>query len=91
MPQQELMLLAQLGAHRAILVRLLVLKFLGEPDPVGCARAVRELFRATPVVPPREGSNLDPATSDLLASMTDEEIDRIMGEVVAHLERRNAA
>ncbi len=88
--RQELLLLAHLGAQRAILLRLLVLTLLREPDPLGTVRLVRELFRDHPVQPPAE-SGLDPAVSDLLAGMADEEVERIMGEVEAHLRRRLAA
>ncbi len=87
MRQTELVLLAHLSAQRAILSRLLVLTFLAEPDPPQAVRLVRGLFRANPVQPPPE-SGLDPAVSDLLASVTDEEIDRILTEVEAELAAR---
>ncbi len=90
MQQHELMFLAQLSAQRTLLVRLLVLTFLNEPEPVQAVRLVRELFRASPVQPPAD-SGLDPAVSDLLAGMTDEEIDRILTEVEAHLVGREPA
>ncbi len=88
--RQELLLLAQLGAQRAILLRLLVLTLLQEPDPLRSLLLVREIFRDNPVQPPAE-SGLDPAVSDLLAGMADEEVERILGEVEAHLRRRLAA
>lgn len=89
--ERELAILAHLSAQRAILVRLLVLGFLQEPEPAARARLVRDLLRGSPVRPPEQGSPLDPATSDLLAGMTEDEIERIMNEVITHLERRNAA
>ncbi len=88
--RQELLLFAHLSAQRAVLVRLLVLTFLQEPDPLQAVRLVRDLFRESPVQPPPE-SGLDPAVSDLLAGTADEEVERIMAEVEAHLLRRLAA
>ncbi len=87
MRQTELVLLAHLSAQRAILSRLLVLTFLAEPDPLQAVRLVREMFRANPVQPPPE-SGLDPAVSDLLAGMADEEVERILSEVEDQLAAR---
>lgn len=89
--QRQLALLAHLGAQRAILVQLLVLQLLQEPDPVGRATLLRDLLRQRGVVPPASGTDLDPATSDLLAAMTEEEIERIMEQVIGHLACRTAA
>ena len=85
MNEQLLTILAELSAQRTILVRLQVLKLLTEPDPLSAAQALRRLMTAHPTEPPKRDNPFDAATSDLLASMTDERIEAIMNEVVEHL------
>ena len=87
MNEQSLHVLAELNAHRALLVRLQVLRLLTEPDPLSAAQALRNLVTAQPVQPPADNP-FDSATSDLLAATTDERIEAIMDEVVAALAER---
>lgn len=88
MTPDQLSATAQLSAHRALIVQLYVLALLQEPDPVGAARIVRLMHRRSPVRPPRSGTPLNPAVSDLLASMADEEIESVMEEIEEHLAAR---
>jgi hypothetical protein len=86
MDQFELTILAQLSAHRELLVTLFVYRFLQEPHPLEAAYTVREMFDESPTTAPRDGTSLDPATSDLLAAMTDEAIEDVMDRVIERLE-----
>lgn len=87
MDQLHLQLLAQAGAYRELLVNFYAHRLLDEPDPIGAARALKNMFRSSPTAPPREGSHLDPATSDLLAAMTDDAIQEVLDRVIEKLER----
>ena len=86
MNQFELTILAQLSAHRELLVTLFVYRFLQEPNPLKAAYMVKDMFDDSPTTAPRDGTCLDPATSDLLAAMTDEAIEDVMDRVVERLE-----
>ena len=86
MNQFELTLLAQLSAHRELLVTLFVYRFLQEPNPLKSAFIVKDMFDDSPTTAPRDGTCLDPATSDLLAAMTDEAIEDVMDRVIERLE-----
>ncbi len=86
MNQLELTVLAQLSAHRELLVTLLAYRFIQEPQPLRAARLVQEMFAGTPTTVPRTGTTLDPATSDLLAAMTDEAVEDVMQRVIERLE-----
>lgn len=77
-----LTLLAHLSAHRRLLINLYTCRLLSEPDPVEQTLALRDAFRRAPTHAPEDGSGLDPATSDMLAAMTDETIDDIMVRVL---------
>lgn len=88
MNEQSLHILAELNAHRALLVRLQVLRLLTEPDPLSAGQALRHIMTSRPVEPPQSDNPFDPATSDLLASATDERIEAIMDEVIQLLEER---
>jgi hypothetical protein len=81
----KLMLLAETNALRALLVNVFADKFLKEPDPLGAAKVVQNMFSQTPTRPPADG-NLDPALSDVLTAMTDEAIDDIMSAVIKRVE-----
>ena len=89
MNEQLLTIFAELSAQRAVLVRLQVLKLLTEPDPLSSAQALRRFMTAHPTEPPKRDNPFDAATSDLLASMTDERIEAIMSEVIEHLRERS--
>ena len=86
MNQFELTILAQLSAHRELLVTLFVYRFLQEADPLKAAYMVKDMFDDSPTTAPRDGTCLDPATSDLLAAMTDEAIEDVMDRVIERLE-----
>lgn len=88
MNEQSLYVLAELNAHRALLVRLQALRLLTEPDPLSAARALQSIVTAKPVEPPATDNPFDPATSDLLAATTDAQIKEIMAEVIKHLEQQ---
>ena len=47
---------------------------------------VKDMFDDSPTTAPRDGTCLDPATSDLLAAMTDEAIEDVMDRVIERLE-----
>ncbi len=91
MNEQLLTVLAELSAQRAILVKLQVLKLLTEPDPLSAALALQKLITAQPTQPPACANPFDPATSDLLAGMTDERIEAVMSEVVEQLRSKMTA
>ena len=86
MNQFELTILAQLSAHRELMVTLFVYRFLQEANPVKAAYVVKDMFDDSPTTAPRDGTCLDPATSDLLAAMTDEAIEDVMERVIERLE-----
>lgn len=86
MNQFELTILAQLSAHRELMVTLFVYRFLQEANPLKSAYMVKDMFEDSPTTAPRDGTCLDPATSDLLAAMTDEAIEDIMERVIERLE-----
>jgi hypothetical protein len=86
MTQFELTLLAQLSAHRELMVTLFVYRFLQEANPLKAAYLVKDMFDDSPTTAPRDGTCLDPATSDLLAAMTDEAIEDVMDRVIERLE-----
>lgn len=80
-----LTLLAHLSAHRRLLINLYTSTLMDEPGAVRTAEALRETFAKTPTQAPEGGSGIDPATSDMLAAMTDEAIEHILDRVIAHL------
>jgi hypothetical protein len=86
MNQFEITILAQLSAHRELLVTMFVYRFLQESDPLLSAQMVKDMFRDSPTTAPRDGTSLDPATSDLLAAMTDEAIEDVMERVIERLD-----
>ncbi|MGI9504603.1 MAG: hypothetical protein ACR2RE_16275 [Geminicoccaceae bacterium] len=86
MNQFELTILAQLSAHREMLVTLFVYRFLQEANPLKSAYMVKDMFDDSPTTAPRDGTCLDPATSDLLAAMTDEAIEDVMERVIERIE-----
>jgi hypothetical protein len=90
MDQFALTVLAQLSAQRELLVTLLAHRFLDEPDPIGATEIARKMVAQSPTAPPKE-SNLDPATSDLLAAMTDESMADILDRVMDRLEALSRA
>jgi hypothetical protein len=86
MDEITISLLAHLSAHRRLLINLYALGFMAEPDPVKAAELERKKFADAPTQAPERGSGLDPATSDMLAAMTDEAIEDVLDRVVLRLE-----
>jgi hypothetical protein len=82
-----LTLLAHLGAHRRLLIDLYTGRVMREEQPAEAARRLRDAFARAPTRAPEGGSGLDPATSDLLAAMTDEMIEDILSRVVMRTEQ----
>jgi hypothetical protein len=82
----ELTVLAQLSAHRELLVTALTYRFIQEREPLRAARLVQESFARSPTMAPPEGTALDPATSDLLAAMTDEAVEDVLRRVIERLD-----
>ena len=81
-----LTLLAHLSAHRRLLVNLYAGRCMNEEAPAEEARRLRTAFDQAPTQAPEDGSGLDPATSDLLAAMTDEMIQDILSRVISRVE-----
>lgn len=86
MDQFRLQVLAQTSAHRELIANMYAHRLLNEPDPVGAAMTLKAMFSGLPTVPPRESGDFDPATSDLLAAMTDEAIQDVLDRVIVRLE-----
>lgn len=80
-------LLAHLSAHRRLLIDLYAERMMQEAEPAEAARALKEMFARAPTQAPDGGSTLDPATSDMLAAMTDEMIEDILSRVVARIDQ----
>ena len=85
MDETTISLLAHLSAHRRLLINLYAVGFMSEPDPVEAAELERSKFADAPTQAPERGSGLDPATSDMLAAMTDEAIEDLLDRVVVRL------
>lgn len=82
-----LSLLAHVSAQRRLLINAYACGFVDEVDPVAAARELQETFSRSPTLAPPSGNGLDPATSDLVAAMTDEAISDFMDRVVAKIEQ----
>jgi hypothetical protein len=78
-------LLAHLSAQRRLLIHAYVCGLIDEADPLAAATELRRSFAGRPTQAPEQGSNLDPAVSDMLAAMTDEAIDDFMARVAGRL------
>jgi hypothetical protein len=86
-----LSLLAHISAHRRLLINAYACGLIEEPDPAAAARELQRTFAQSPTLAPPQGSGLDPATSDMVAAMTDEAIDDFMDRVIAKIEQANTA
>ncbi len=82
-----LSLLAHVSAQRRLLINAYACGFMDESDPVAAARELQETFARSPTLAPPSGNGLDPATSDLVAAMTDEAIGDFMERVLAKIEQ----
>lgn len=80
-------LLANLSAHRRLLISLCTQMMAAEAEPVAAAKLLRDTFQKSPTLAPEGGSGLDPVESDVLAAMTDEAIDDILERVIIRLEQ----
>ena len=78
---------AEINAQRYLLAQLWAQRLLVEPDPLASAIVTKEELRKRATKPPRTGTGLDPATSDVLAAMTDEHIAEIMDQAMALLRK----
>jgi hypothetical protein len=81
-----LTLLAHLSAHRRLLINLYTSGLIEDAAPVNVARKLQQSFANAPTQAPENGNSLDPATSDLLAAMTDEAIEDLLDRVILRLE-----
>lgn len=86
MDEMTIALLAHLSAHRRLLINLYAVGFMALAKPVEAAELERKKFADAPTQAPERGSGLDPATSDMLAAMTDEAIEDLLNRVVVRLE-----
>jgi hypothetical protein len=86
MDEMTIALLAHLSAHRRLLINLYAMGFMALAKPVEAAELERKKFADAPTQAPERGSGLDPATSDMLAAMTDEAIEDLLDRVVVRLE-----
>ncbi|MFO1129448.1 MAG: hypothetical protein U1E66_13570 [Rhodospirillales bacterium] len=86
-----LSLLAHISAHRRLLINAYACGLIEEPDPAEAARELQRTFAQSPTLAPPQGSGLDPATSDMVAAMTDEAINDFMDRVIAKIEQANGA
>ena len=82
-----LSLLAHVSAQRRLLINAYACGFMDEDDPVAAARELQQTFARSPTLAPPKGNGLDPATSDLVAAMTDEAIEDFMDRVMAKIEQ----
>lgn len=80
-PTFTLTMLANLSAHRRLLIYLFGMSLGTAADPVEAARELREKFRQNPTKAPPAGTPLPPAVSDHVAAMTDEAIDELLAQV----------
>lgn len=85
-----LAILAHVSAQRRLLINAYACGFIDEPDPVAAARCLQDNFARSPTLAPADGNGLDPATSDMVAAMTDESIHDFMDRVVAKIEQMMA-
>ena len=72
--------LAEIGAMRRLLIQALVLKLVEEPEPMQVLALLGKQLTNAVTTPPSD-SGLDPAVSDLLAAMTDERMDSLVGDL----------
>ena len=90
MDEFSMWVLARLNAQRDLLTGILAEIFLGMEAPEAAALATKQGYAQRPTRPPAPGHDLDPAMTDLLASMTDEEIQDIMDRVVERIRERRS-
>ena len=86
MDEMKISLLAHLSAHRRLLINLYAVGFMALAKPVEAAELERKKFADAPTQAPERGSGLHPATSDMLAAMTDEAIQDLLDRVILRLE-----
>ena len=87
MPQDEFILsaMAQVGAMRKLMLSALALRLVEESEPMQALDMLGTLITATPTMPADTGQAIDPAVSDLLAAMTDDQVTDMIDELRVHL------
>ena len=83
MAHQEPMLaaMAEIGALRRLTVQAIAMRLLEETAPHEALSLLGLQMTRVRSVPPEVETGLDPAVSDLLAAMTDERIQGLVGEL----------
>jgi hypothetical protein len=87
MDSDLLQLYARIEAQGYLLETLFAMVLQQRPDGVDIAKDVKALMLSMPTQPPKKAKWMDAATSDLLASLTDEAIEKSMDRVIAKVER----
>ncbi len=87
MHQDEFLLsaMAQVGAMRKLVLSALALRLLEENEPLQALDMLGGLVTATPTMPANTGRAIDPAMSDLLAAMTDDQVASMIDELRGHM------
>jgi hypothetical protein len=87
MHQDEFLLaaMAEIGAMRKLMLSALALRLLEETEPLQALEMLGGLVTATPTMPAKAGRPIDPAMSDLLAAMTDEQVSGMIDDLRLHL------
>lgn len=83
MQQDEFLLaaMAQVGAMRKLVLSALALRLLEETEPLQALDMLGGLVTATPTMPANTDRAIDPAMSDLLAAMTDEQVSGMIDDL----------
>lgn len=87
MQQDEFLLsaMAQIGAMRKVVLSALALRLLEESEPLAALDMLGNLVKATPTMPANIDRPIDPAMSDMLAAMTDDQVSSIIDDLRVHL------
>lgn len=87
MQQDEFLLaaMAQIGAMRKLVLSALALRLAEESEPLQALNMLGGLVTATPTMPANTNREIDPAMSDLLAAMTDEQVSSMIDDLRLHL------
>ncbi len=87
MQNDEMMLaaMAQIGAMRKLVLSALALRLVEESEPLQALDMLGGVVTNTPTLPANTGGNLNPAMSDMLAAMTDEQVGSMIDDLRLHL------
>jgi hypothetical protein len=91
MDSDLLQLFARISAQRYLLELTLATVLGDRRDGLATAKRIKERMKAMPTEPPSEPSWMDPATTDLLACLIDEEQIKCIDRVIAMLEKAPAS